>query len=169
MRFRVGNERSQMRFSDVNLLDFPNAFDLHLNVWPPECVVHDTDPPQLLRSNCYLPMDSLVGMSIEWVNVYTWHDLSQYLQLTVLYKMHSLNILCPRPQSFNCSPDIWNDTFLMMHSIFRCQWTLPKCTICDLPTNTRKTRRMKQEQRNMDILTNEVIWHSNAYVLYMIY
>ena len=52
-----------------------NAFDLHLNVWPPECVVHDTDPPQLLRSNCYLPMDSLVGMSIEEVNIYTWHDL----------------------------------------------------------------------------------------------
>ena len=48
-----------------------NAFDLPLNVWPPECVVHDTDPHQLLRSNCYLPMDSLVGMSIEEVKIYT--------------------------------------------------------------------------------------------------
>ena len=42
--FMVANERSQRRFSNVCLLDLPNAFDLHLNVWPPECVVHDTDP-----------------------------------------------------------------------------------------------------------------------------
>ena len=44
-----------------------NAFDLPLNVWPPECVFHDTDPLQLLRSNCCLPMGSLVGMSTEGV------------------------------------------------------------------------------------------------------
>ena len=46
-----------------------NAFDLPLNVWPPECVFHDTDPLQLLRSNCCLPMGSLVGMSTEGVKL----------------------------------------------------------------------------------------------------
>ena len=56
-------------------LIFLNAFDLPLNVWPPECVVHDTDPLQLLRSNCCLPMGSLVGMSIEGVKIYTSHEL----------------------------------------------------------------------------------------------
>ena len=33
-----------------------NAFDLHLNVWPPECVVHDTDPPQFVCIS--LPMNT---------------------------------------------------------------------------------------------------------------
>ena len=47
-----------------------NAFDLPLNVWPPECVVHDTDPHQLLSSICYLPMYILAGMSIGGVKVY---------------------------------------------------------------------------------------------------
>ena len=47
-----------------------NAFDLHLNAGPPECVVQDTDPHQLLRSISYPPMDSLVGMSIGEVKIY---------------------------------------------------------------------------------------------------
>ena len=51
-----------------------NAFDLPLNVWPPECVFHDTDPFQLLRSNFHLPMDSVVGMSIGEVMIYTSHE-----------------------------------------------------------------------------------------------
>ena len=36
-------------------LIFPNANDLPLNVWPPECVFHDTYPFQLLRSISLLP------------------------------------------------------------------------------------------------------------------
>ena len=55
-------------------LIFLNAFDLPLNVWPPECVFHDTYPYQLLRSNCCLPMDSVVGMSIGKVMIYTSHE-----------------------------------------------------------------------------------------------
>ena len=47
-----------------------------------QCVVHDTDPHQLLRSNCHLPMDSLVGMSIEGVKIYSFHDL-EILQQSV--------------------------------------------------------------------------------------
>ena len=56
-------------------LIFPNANDLPLNVWPPECVFHDTYPFQLLRRNCCLPMGSVVGNSIEWVDIYTSHEL----------------------------------------------------------------------------------------------
>ena len=66
-----------------------NAFDLPLNAWPPECVVHDTDPHHLLRSNCYLPMDSLVGMSIGEVKIYTRHEL-ETLHLSV--KLLSLTL-----------------------------------------------------------------------------
>ena len=72
-----------------------NAFDLHLNVWPPECVVHDTDPPQLLRSNCYLPMDSLVGMSIEEVNIYTWHDLIHAVTISTTDCLQKICFLWP--------------------------------------------------------------------------
>ena len=53
-----------------------NAFDLSLNDWPPERVFHDTYPIQLLRSDYYLPMDSVMGNSIGGVNklhlTWTW-------------------------------------------------------------------------------------------------
>ena len=52
-----------------------NAFDLSLNDWPPERVFHDTYPIQLLRSNYYLPMDSVMGNSIGGVKNYIWHEL----------------------------------------------------------------------------------------------
>ena len=45
-------------------LIFPNAFDLFLNAWPPECVVHDTDPVQTTELQLFLPMDRVVGMSV---------------------------------------------------------------------------------------------------------
>ena len=45
-------------------LIFPNAFDLFLNVWPPECLVHDTDPVQTTELQLFLPMDRVVGMSV---------------------------------------------------------------------------------------------------------
>ena len=38
-------------------LIFLKAFDLPFNVWHPECVVHDTNPFQLLRSISFLPMN----------------------------------------------------------------------------------------------------------------
>ena len=81
-----GHRWDFLMYSYLNSL---NAFDLPLNVWPPECVVHDTDPHQLLRSNCYLPMDSLVGMSIGEVKIYTWHEL-ETLHLSV--KLLSLTL-----------------------------------------------------------------------------
>ena len=81
-----GHRWDFLMYSYLNSL---NAFDLPLNVWPPECVVHDTDPHQLLRSNCYLPMDSLVGMSIGGVKIYTWHEL-ETLHLSV--KLLSLTL-----------------------------------------------------------------------------
>ena len=52
-----------------------NAFDPPLNDWLSECVHHDTDPFQLLRSIRCLPMGSIVGMSNREVKIYTWHDL----------------------------------------------------------------------------------------------
>ena len=77
-----------------------NANDLPLNVWPPECVFHDTYPFQLLRRNCCLPMGSVVGNSIEWVDIRTSHELqisslscydffwTNYSQLCNLPKSH---------------------------------------------------------------------------------
>ena len=67
-----GHRYDLLRYSYLNSL---NAFDLHLNAGPPECVVQDTDPHQLLRSICYPPMDSLVGTGIKGVKIYIWHDL----------------------------------------------------------------------------------------------
>ena len=52
-----------------------NAFDPPLNDWLSECVHHDTDPFQLLRSNRCLPMDRIVGNSIGYVMIYTPHEL----------------------------------------------------------------------------------------------
>ena len=63
-----GHRCDFLMYSYLNSL---NAFDLHLNAGPPECVVQDTDPHQLLRSICYPPMDSLVGMSIGGDKIYT--------------------------------------------------------------------------------------------------
>ena len=144
MRFRVGNERSQMRFSDVNLLELPNAFDLLFNVWPPECVVQDTDPPQLLRSNCYLPMDSLVGMSVEEVNIYTWQDPPQYPS-AICIKCFLWSLCVLEPQSFISLGLLVSENTFLMHNIFPCQWTLYECTMCDLSTNIHKTRSKKHE------------------------
>ena len=114
-----GGERSPLRFSDVYFLDLPNAFDLPLNVWPPQCVVHDMDPPQLLRSHFYLPMDSLVGMSIEEVNIYTWHDLIHAATISTtdcLYKMLSLTIMCTRPQSLVSLGLLVSENTFLMHN-----------------------------------------------------
>ena len=58
-----------------------NAFDLYLNVWPPERVFHDTYPIQLLRSNYHLPMFSVMGNSIRGVEIYTSHELGIFLTL----------------------------------------------------------------------------------------
>ena len=52
-----------------------NAFDPPLNDWLSECVHHDTDPFQLLRSNRCLPMDRIVGNSIGYVMIHTPHEL----------------------------------------------------------------------------------------------
>ena len=59
-----------------------NANDLPLNVWPPECVFHDTDPFQLLRSNFHLPMDSVVGNGIGEVIIYTSHERGTSFAIT---------------------------------------------------------------------------------------
>ena len=53
-------------------LIFPNAFELFLKVWPPECEVHDTNPVQLLSCKCCLPMDRVVGMSV-WIIMNSRH------------------------------------------------------------------------------------------------
>ena len=77
-------------------LIFPNAFELFLKVWPPECEVHDTNPVQLLSCKCCLPMDRVVGMSV-WVVVnsrYLWLNLLN-LSLDHIYGVRCTYILLP--------------------------------------------------------------------------
>ena len=38
-----------------------NAYDLSINVFQPECVEHDTNPFQLLRSISFLPINRVGG------------------------------------------------------------------------------------------------------------
>ena len=72
-----------------------NANDLPLNVWPPECVFHDTDPFQLLRSNFHLPMDSVVGNGIGEVIIYTSHEpgTSFTINYSLIFSGKTLNNL----------------------------------------------------------------------------
>ena len=42
-------------FLMYSYLIFPNACDLFLNAWPPECVVHDTDPVQTTELQLFPP------------------------------------------------------------------------------------------------------------------
>ena len=44
-----------------------NVSDPDVNAWPPECVVHDIDPLQLLETDCSLPMVSVEGNCIRVV------------------------------------------------------------------------------------------------------
>ena len=74
MRFMVGNERSQMRFSDVYSLDLPEC------LWSAsQCLTTRVcgpwyGSPSVAEEQLFLPMDSWAGMSIEEVNIYTWRD-----------------------------------------------------------------------------------------------
>ena len=52
-----------------------NAYDLSINVFQPECVVSDTDPLNLLRVICSLPMVRVVGNGIGEVMICTSHEL----------------------------------------------------------------------------------------------
>ena len=54
-----------------------NVSDPDVNAWPPECVVHDIDPLQLLETDCSLPMVSVEGNCIGDVEIYS----SQLLHL----------------------------------------------------------------------------------------
>ena len=93
--------------------------------------------PQLLRSNCYLPMDSLVGMSIEEVNIYTWHDLIHAVTISTTYCLKKC-FLWPLYVLDHKLEYLWAFWSLintvLMHNVFPCQWTLHECTMCDLPT-----------------------------------
>ena len=48
-----------------------NASDLDTNAWPPECVVHDIEPLQLLEPNCSRPMISVAGICKRDVEIYS--------------------------------------------------------------------------------------------------
>ena len=48
-----------------------NASDPDTNAWPPECVVHDIDPLQLLEPDCSHPMISVAGICIGDVEIYS--------------------------------------------------------------------------------------------------
>ena len=55
-----------------------NAFDLPLNGWRPECVVHDTDPFQLLSRISLLPDgQSKWAWASEMLCLYSLHELSE--------------------------------------------------------------------------------------------
>ena len=54
-----------------------NVSDPDVNAWPPECVVHDIDPLQLLEPDCSHPMISVAGICIGDVEIYS----SQLLHL----------------------------------------------------------------------------------------
>ena len=76
-----------------------NAFDLSLNDWPPERVFHDTYPNQLLRSNYYLPMDSVMGNSIGGLK-FTFDMNLEFLNSAICSwylnkRLFSTSILCP--------------------------------------------------------------------------
>ena len=129
----VANERSQMRFSDVCLLDLPKC------LWSvSQCLTTRVCgpwywSPQLLRSNCYLPMDSLVGMSIEEVKIYTSHELGTtklISTLDCLWKLLFLTI--SPPPSHSISPEVPSYLWWMLlrNSIFSCQWDWPKLYEC---------------------------------------
>ena len=76
----MGELGYQWRFSEVCLVDIVylislNAYDLSINVFQPECVVSDTDPLNLLRVICSLPMVRVVGNGIGEVMICTSHEI----------------------------------------------------------------------------------------------
>ena len=89
----------------------PNALDLSLNGWQPECVVHDTDPFQLLRIISLLPD----GQSRRaWVSVmlslYSAWTFSLLTSSNLLPAHHFQNYYIPA--HLYCS----------LSSIFSCHW-----------------------------------------------
>ena len=108
-----------------------NANDLPLNVWPPECVFHDTDPFQLLRSNFHLPMDSVVGNGIGEVIIYTSHERGTSFAITysLIFSGKSLNNLCylrPHQTDVPTSSQAQSDNLkqFLIHLLAKCQWTV---------------------------------------------
>ena len=71
------NKKTGVSFTPSLLSKSLNASDLDTNAWPPECVVHDIDPLQLLETDCSLPMVSVEGNCIGDVEIYS----SQLLHL----------------------------------------------------------------------------------------
>ena len=99
-------------------LIFLKAFDLPFNVWHPECVVHDTNPFQLLRSISFLPMNR-VG----------WHECLKswnlYFALSELSEIPSPDI----SSQLSMKSALWINLTFPAYSIFwyqlcNTQWNL---------------------------------------------
>ena len=64
-----------------------NAFDLYLNVWPPECVFHDTYPIRLLRSNYSS------RWTVWWVTVSEGLKFSLHMNLVIFLTLYSCTLI----------------------------------------------------------------------------
>ena len=164
MRFMVGNERSQMRFSDVYSLDLPEC------LWSAsQCLTTRVcgpwyGSPSVAEEQLFLPMDSWAGMSIEEVNIYTWrdprcHNIYNWLAVKIAFSDHFVS----------------STIILIISGLSDEHFSDAQCISLPMNTawmyqlwNSQDKKHEARRRRKQWIIINEVILFSYLMPLYML-